>query len=54
MICDAIERTWSIAHEQIENPEPDRTVKLPVSEKLVSADKLDELQASSKDEDTQA
>lgn len=54
MICDAIERTWSIAHEQIENPEPDRTVKLPVLEKLVSADKLDELQASGKDEDTQA
>jgi DNA polymerase III alpha subunit len=54
MICDAIERTWTIAHEQIENPEPDRSVKLPVLEKLVSAEKFEELQSKHDDQDTQA
>lgn len=46
IVCDAIERTWSIAHEQIENPEPDRRVKLPVLSKLVSSDELDKLKGN--------
>lgn len=53
-VCDAIERTWTIAHEQIESPEPDRSVKLPVLEKLVAKDRLDDLREKFDDEDTQA
>ena len=34
-VADAIERTWTIAHEQIGEIKPDKTVKLPVLEKLV-------------------
>jgi DNA-directed DNA polymerase III PolC len=34
-VREAIERTWTIAHEQIERPEPDTSVKLPRLPKLV-------------------
>lgn len=42
LVRDAIERTWSIAHEQIEVCEPDRSVKLPVISKLVSKSHINE------------
>jgi DNA-directed DNA polymerase III PolC len=41
LICDAIERTWTIAHEQIENPEIDRKVKLPAITKLIPTENID-------------
>jgi len=36
LMCEAVERTHTIAHEQIENPQIDRSVKLPSIKKLVS------------------
>lgn len=43
-VADAIERTWTIAHEQIGEIKPDKTVKLPVLEKLVSLDQKSKLE----------
>ncbi len=45
-VCDAIEQSWTIAHEQIENPTIDKTVKLPSISKIVDADKLEIYRAS--------
>lgn len=42
-ICDAIERTWEIAHHQIGEIKPERTIKLPALTKLVEKDKLSSL-----------
>lgn len=42
-VCEAIEQSWVIAHEQIGTPEPDRKVKLPVVHKLVPKGRLDKL-----------
>lgn len=36
IVCDAVERTWHIAHERIGKPEVDKTIKLP--KKLVPED----------------
>lgn len=42
IVCDAIERTHTIAHEQIERPEINRSVKLPSITKLVSSNDIEE------------
>jgi len=41
LICDAIERTWTIAHEQIEKPDIDKRVKLPAITKLIKHDYIE-------------
>lgn len=51
VVCDAIERTWTIAHCQIEEVTPDKKVKLPVLAKLVSVDELDALKETTGLED---
>lgn len=43
VVCDAIERTWTIAHEQIGEILPDKSIKLPAFDKLVSGAELDRL-----------
>lgn len=43
MMCDAIEQSYIIAHEQIENPSIDKTVKLPTLSKLLPEDEFDKL-----------
>lgn len=40
LVLESIERTWEIAHEQIDSPKIDKTVKLPAISKLVPANKL--------------
>lgn len=40
LVADAIERSWSIAHEQIGSCEPDRKVKLPAVSRLVPKARL--------------
>lgn len=40
LIAKAIEQSWTIAHEQIDFPEPDRKVKLPTISKLVPKNRL--------------
>ena len=42
IVRDAIERTWDIAHNQIGTVDFDRSVKLPVIEKLVSKNHLED------------
>jgi DNA polymerase-3 subunit alpha len=43
LICDAIEKSWSIAHEQIDEIKPNKTVKLPVLTKLIPENTLSTL-----------
>jgi len=43
MVAEAIERSWTIAHEQIGHVAPDQSVKLPVVSKLMPKDRLDKL-----------
>jgi len=43
LVCEAIERTWHIAHEQIGDIKPDKSVKLPTLEKLLSQAESDRL-----------
>lgn len=41
LVKEAIERTWAIAHEQIDICEPDRSVKLPSISKLIPKNNID-------------
>lgn len=43
IVCEAIERTYDVAHNQIGEIKPDKTVKLPVLEKLVSQEENERL-----------
>lgn len=43
IVCEAIERSHTIAHEQIENPMPDTSVKLPGITRIVEEDSLQKL-----------
>lgn len=54
IVCDAIEQSYVIAHEQIGEVKPDRTVKLPVLEKLVPADEYARLNEAFPDSDEDA
>ncbi len=54
LMCEAIERTYDIAHNQIEVCEPDKKVKLPSIKKLVNEEELQSLSEAaegSKEED---
>jgi DNA polymerase III alpha subunit len=42
--CDAIERTWDIAHEQIDVVEIDKSYKLPALNKIIDKDVFDKLE----------
>lgn len=44
IIKDAIERTYTIAHEQLERIEPDKSVKLPALNRLVDKPRLRQLE----------
>lgn len=44
LICEAIERTWEIAHSQIGEIIPDKRIKLPTLTKLVSQKEIENLQ----------
>lgn len=41
VICEAIERSYTIAHEQIGNPKPNRNVKLPAITRMVDKFELE-------------
>ncbi len=43
IIRESIERSWTIAHEQIENHEPDTSVKLPDLSKIVKKERIQEV-----------
>lgn len=51
LVCDAIEQSYAIAHDQIGEVKVDKTVKLPVLEKLVPADEYARLNAAFPDLD---
>jgi DNA-directed DNA polymerase III PolC len=42
-VCDAIERTYTVAHDQIGQIDPDRSVKLPSIKRIVEKNKLTKL-----------
>lgn len=54
IVCEAIEQSYVIAHEQIGDIKSDKTVKLPVLEKLVPADEYARLNEAFPDLDEDA